>query len=55
MGIIDKLLFLSFVPTTAKKVDACNIQELANIAWAYAVADAESGKPHEKVAQELSS
>ncbi len=39
MGIIDKLLFSSFIPTAAKSIDSSNNQDLANIAWAHTVAD----------------
>ena len=39
MGIIDKQLFSSFIPTAAKSIDSSNNQTLANIAWAYKVAD----------------
>ena len=39
IGIVDKHLYSSFVPTAAKLVGAYNNQDIANIAWAYAVAD----------------
>jgi hypothetical protein len=42
MGIIDKKLFLSFVPTAAKLINSCDNQHLINIAWAYAVADVDA-------------
>jgi hypothetical protein len=42
MGIIDKQLFSSFVPTAAKLIDYYTNQELATIAWAYAVADVDA-------------
>jgi len=45
MGIIDKQLFLSFVPTAAKLIESYNNQHLANIAWAYAVADIDAPPP----------
>jgi len=38
MGIVDKQLFLSLVPTAAKLINTYNNQDIANIAWAYAVA-----------------
>jgi hypothetical protein len=41
MGIFDKQLFSSFCPTAAKLIDNYNNQNLANVAWAYAVADAD--------------
>ncbi|KAK1733464.1 hypothetical protein QTG54_015879 [Skeletonema marinoi] len=42
MGITDTQLFLSFVPTAAKLIDSYNNQALANIAWAYTVADVDA-------------
>eukprot|EP00985_Skeletonema_marinoi_P019759 scaffold11437_cov176-Skeletonema_marinoi.AAC.2 len=42
MGITDKQLFLAFVPTAANLIDSCNNQDLANIAWSYAVADVDA-------------
>jgi hypothetical protein len=42
MGIVDKQLFSSFVPTAAKLIDTYDSQGLANIAWAYAVADVDA-------------
>ena len=42
MGITDKQLFLSFMPTAAKLIDSYTNQGLANIAWAYAVADVDA-------------
>ena len=41
MGIVDKQLFLSFMPAAAEliDIDSCDNQGLANIAWAYAVAN----------------
>jgi hypothetical protein len=37
MGIVDKLLFSSFVPPVAKLIDSYNNQQFADIAW-YSVA-----------------
>jgi len=42
MGIVEKQLLSSFVPTAAKLIDSYNNQGLANIAWAYAVADVDA-------------
>jgi hypothetical protein len=42
MGDLNKQLFLSFMPTAAKLIDSYNNQELANVAWAYAVADVDA-------------
>jgi hypothetical protein len=42
MGIVDKQLFSSFVPTAAKLIDSYTNQGLANNAWAYAVADVDA-------------
>jgi len=42
MGIVDKQLFLSFMPTAGKLIDSYTNQGLANIAWAYAVADVDA-------------
>eukprot|EP00577_Skeletonema_sp_RCC1716_P001169 CAMPEP_0113417726 /NCGR_PEP_ID=MMETSP0013_2-20120614/25807_1 /TAXON_ID=2843 ORGANISM="Skeletonema costatum, Strain 1716" /NCGR_SAMPLE_ID=MMETSP0013_2 /ASSEMBLY_ACC=CAM_ASM_000158 /LENGTH=552 /DNA_ID=CAMNT_0000304875 /DNA_START=663 /DNA_END=2317 /DNA_ORIENTATION=- /assembly_acc=CAM_ASM_000158 len=42
MGIVDKKLFLSFMPTAGKLIDSDTNQGLANIAWAYAVADVDA-------------
>jgi len=42
MGIVDKQLFSSFVPTAAKLIDSYTNRGLANNAWAYAVADVDA-------------
>ena len=42
MGIVDKKLFSSFMPTAAKLIDSYENQHLANVAWAYAVADVDA-------------
>jgi len=42
MGVVDKQLFLSFVSTAETLIDSYTNQGLANIAWAYAVADVDA-------------
>ena len=42
MGIVDKKLFSSFMPTAAKLIDSYENQHLANVAWAYAVANVDA-------------
>jgi hypothetical protein len=42
MGIVDKHLFSSFVPTAATLIDSYENQGLAIVAWAYAVANVDA-------------
>ena len=39
MNVIERELFLSFLPSVIKKLDSFNITDLVTVAWAYAVAD----------------
>ena len=39
VGYTDELLFSDFAPVIASKLDKCTKQDLANIAWAYSVAN----------------